>query len=292
MRNKQKIAASKSEIKGGLLEAKSREFINKLREERRLSALSLAQYEREIKRLIELVSCETASSSALIEPIRAHLTKLSPATVIRKLIVWKSFSKFADPSLFSLLNEIRLPRLRQKQPLFLTEQESFALEHACYRSEFLNRDRLLVALMLQLGMRLSEVLNLKYRNFEGDWILMMRKGEKEQRLPLSPQLRTLYAALRDERHGRDDDFIFEGREGRPITPRGAQGIIERLRKAAKIEKRISPHALRHTFASTLASRGASLVALKEILGHRKITTTERYLHVTPDHLRETLNLIK
>jgi site-specific recombinase XerD len=224
--------------------------------------------------------------------IKEHLKKLAPATSLRKLIIWKSFLSTCDPAIKNLLNDIRLPKLRQKQPLFLTEQEAFLLEHACYKSSFLNRDRLLVGLMLQLGLRLSEVLHLKFQDFEGEWLRLVRKGDKEQRLPISAGLKNLFETWRTERHPRPIDYVFEGRGEEPLTSRGAQTIIERLRKAAKIEKKISPHALRHTFASSLAAKGASLAALKEILGHRKITTTERYLHVTPDHLRETLNLLK
>lgn len=261
-------------------------YLERLRDERRLSTSSLSLYERELSLLLDLIP-----SSEDCGELRKNLRSQAPATATRKLIIWRSFLATCRAPWATLLDDIQAPKLRQMQPLFLDENESFLLEHACYKSSFLNRDRLLVGLMLQLGLRLSEVLQLKFKNFESDWLIFIRKGENQQRLPLTPAVKTLFQAVQNERNANSDDFVFEGRGRERLSSRGAQMIIDRLRKAAKIEKKITPHSLRHTFASTLAAKGASLAALKEILGHKKITTTERYLHVTPDHLRETLTLL-
>lgn len=262
-------------------------YIDSLEYERRLSPLSINVYSYELRRLLLLLEDPVDTLA-----VKQHLRALAPATATRKIVIWRNFLKSCVSEWAASLDKIALPKIRQKQPLFLTEQEAFALEHACYRSHHLHRDRLLVALMLQLGLRLSEVIQLRFRDFEGAWLRILRKGGKEQRLPLSPQLKVLFESYKALRTNDLNSLIFEGRGREQLTPKGVQEIIERLRKSAGIEKKISPHSLRHTFASQLAAKGASLVALKELLGHQKITTTERYLHTTPDHLRQTLNLLK
>lgn len=263
------------------------EYLRVLQDERRLSTSSLRLYSRELRLLFRHLP-----QPKILEDVRTHLRNSSPATASRKLIIWRSFLETCNTPWRTALDSIQSPKIRQKQPLFLTEDEAFRLEHACYRSKEISRNRLLIGLMLQLGLRLSEVLALKFEDFEGGYIRLMRKGEKEQRLPLSHALATLLANVKQERRPQPTDPVFGGRTQEVLTARGAQVILESLRKLAKIDKKISPHSLRHTFASNLAAKGASLPALKEILGHKKITTTERYLHVTPDHLKETLNLVK
>lgn len=279
--------SSKFEPKTHPLDSDRIEFLEFLRSEKRLTQSTVQLYERELDMLFEFLK-----SPEDLEGLRSHLAPLAAATVVRKLIIWKSFLERCKSPWNTALAKMKLPKVRQKQPKFLTDEEAFRLEHVCYKSNMLNRDRLLVCLMLQLGLRLSEVLNLRFSDFEGDWIRIVRKGEKEQRLPLSPALRTFIDAHRNEQNPQSNHFVFEGRTSENLTSRGVQNIIEKLRIAAQIDKKITPHSLRHTFASSLAAKGASLAALKEILGHQKISTTERYLHVTPDHLRETLGLLK
>ncbi|MBN8461685.1 MAG: tyrosine-type recombinase/integrase [Dechloromonas sp.] len=261
-------------------------YLEELQSESRLAASTLQLYSLELNQLLLLLS-DTKDLSAL----RKYLATKSAATHLRKLVIWKSFLKTCDEPWSSLLDNLRQPKVRQKQPLFLTEEEQFRLETVCYKSNQQIRDRLFIALALQLGLRLREILNLKFKDVEAEWIKLSRKGGKEQRLPLSPALRILVQSLKKERHGDSEDYLFVGKSDQALTSRAAQLILEKLRKMAGIQKKITPHSLRHTFATTLAARGASLVALKELLGHQKLSTTERYLHVTPAHLQETLSLL-
>lgn len=267
------------------------DYLRVLREEKRLRPSSLRNYEFELRILLENLTKPTDTFL-----IRDHLRKLSPATVSRKLMIWRPFLEFCGGSWNGALNEIKNPKIRRKQPKFLTENESFLLEQACFRSETMARDRLFIALGLQLGLRLSEILALKFKNIEAGWLKIIRKGEKEQRLPLTPSLQTLAEQWRQEIKATDDDWIFSGSprlgENRPLSSRAAQYLLDRLTKMAGLDKEISPHALRHTFATRLASNGANLVAIKELLGHENLATTERYLHVTPTHLKETLEFLK
>jgi len=256
-------------------------YLEGLREDRRLLPSSLRLYERELESLCRL--WKKAGVGAVLEQLRP----LSPATARRKLLIWKAFGRARG---LDLNLPERLPRLRESLPRYLSEEEIFRLESACYRSSQVRRNRLLVALGLELGLRLSEILGLRFADLEGNWILVRRKGGKEQRLPLSPSLLSHLTAWKRESGGGLSDYVFPGRGAGPLSPRAAQKIFENLGKAARIEN-LHPHCLRHSFASRLAARGASLVALKELLGHRSIATTERYLHASPEHLRETLGLL-
>ncbi|PIR21796.1 MAG: hypothetical protein COV44_11265 [Deltaproteobacteria bacterium CG11_big_fil_rev_8_21_14_0_20_45_16] len=261
-------------------------FINKLRNEKRLMESSLLAYESEIDSLINQIS-----SGASENDLQKALSSLAPATHRRKLLIWRSFLKSCPGQLSQLLEASAQPKLRQRQPDFLTEHEGFKLLSACFKTKRSNRDRLLVSLMMEMGLRLSETLQLRFSNFEGEWLRLIRKGDKEQRLPVPPSILSAIKFLKDERKPLLEDFVFEGRAKEPMSSRNAQKIIRHLAELAAIKRPIHPHMLRHSFATKLAARGANLVAIKELLGHRSLKTTERYLHVQPEHLKEAMGLI-
>lgn len=261
------------------------EYLQSLRDERGLLPSTLRIYRHELQRVCEILQRPD------LKALRTQLQRSSPATQWRKYIIWKGFLSKCPSPWNTLLDNFSLPKVRRKQPLFLTETEVFQLETVCYKSSAVSRNRLFIALAVQLGLRLSEILGLRFSNIEAGWLRILRKGGKEQLLPLSPTLTTLLQAWKSELSAQPSDWIFPGRSGEPMTPRGAQHILKTLAALAGIQKPISPHSLRHTFATQLASRGANLAALKEILGHQRLATTERYLHVTPEHLRDTLSLL-
>ncbi len=263
------------------------EYLRSLADEKRLQSSTLKMYRLELNDLLKKLPTPTDLSM-----IRQYLRSVSVATQWRKMVIWKAFLKETPPEWSEALSGIKMPKLRSKMPTFLTDDESFRMEAVCYKTKEISRNRLLIGLCLNLGLRISEVLQLKFSDIENQWLKIIRKGGKEQRLPLSPSLQTLIKFWKTEGELNDNDWIFPGRTGEPISPRTAQLWIKSLAKSAGIEKRISPHSLRHTFATQLASRGANLAALKEILGHQRISTTERYLHVTPEHLKETLSLLQ
>lgn len=274
-------------LKDHELKSLADKFIDKMQHERRLQLSSVKIYRDEIHLLLKKTAL-----GADVSDLRTYLRTLAPATQWRKTIIWKKFLNQCPSPWNSLLDDIAIPRLKSKLPTFLTDEEIFRLEAVCYKESDVFRNRLLIGLFLQLGLRLSEVLNLKFADLEDGWIRLIRKGGKEQRLPLSNSLQSIISFYRNERLATADEWVFEGRLGGAMSPRCAQLLIKRLAEKANIQKRISPHSLRHTFASQLAAKGANLSALQEILGHQRLATTERYLHVTPEHLRETLSLLQ
>lgn len=262
--------------------AKRTEFLDELRFDRRLSETSLKVYEAELHLLEKLLK-----NGGLFE-LKNHLRKLAAATASRKLIIWKSFAKkFAEP-LYEELQKWDQPRVQNKIPNFLTEEEIFRLENACLKTKNPYRNRLIIAFGVQLGLRLAESLNLKFKDIEGDWIKVKRKGGSFQLLPLSKSLQVQIKTYQDHRIALEDEYIFEGQGQAALTPRAVQIILKELGKKADIKKSLHPHCLRHSFATRMAVNGLSLPVLKEFLGHKQLATTERYLHVTPEHLREGL----
>lgn len=260
-------------------------FLAQLEFQKRLAPSSLALYRLELERFFAL--CPRPQ----IENFLEDLKKQSPPTARRKLSILRSFLKDCPEPWRDLLHSVQGPKLRKKQPAFLTDQELFQLESAAYRSKTSSRDRLFVAFGAQVGLRLSEILSLRFMDVEKDWLRVIRKGGKEQRLPLTKSLQSLIHFYKKERLSQDQDWIFESQPGKALSSRGAQKLLARLAQEAKLSKKITPHALRHSFATKLASEGVSLSVVKEFLGHERLTTTERYLHVTPEYLKRALGAI-
>ncbi len=262
------------------------EFLQNLREGRRLLPSTLRIYDLELDRLIELIQEPEAKTLA------NELKKYASTTAARKLVIWRAFLKTCPAPWRELAEAIENPKIRSKLPRFLDEEEIFRLEAACYRSKSSSRDRLFLALGLQLGLRVTEILQLRFQDFQGEWIRVLRKGAQEQRLPLTTSLQSLVHFWKKDRTAQSADYLFEGRSGGPMSVRNAQKLLQKLCKLAGLKAKIHPHALRHSFATRMAANGASLVALKEFLGHKRMTTTERYLHVTPQHLKDSLKFLK
>ena len=262
-------------------------YLEELEHERRLSPLSLEVYRRDLQELAILLT----ESGDFKKALRKVFSKLKPATQMRKATIWRAFLKRYPEDFSQQAKQIILPRIPQSQPDFLTEAEAFQLESACYKEKPVFRSRALVGLLMQLGLRLNEALNLKWSDIENDWLVVTRKGSKTQRLPLNPSLKSVLSLWKNEQvRGLSEDWIFPGRHDRPLTPRAAQCLIRRLGIRAQLKKPLHPHSLRHTFATHLAAKGANLAALKELMGHSQLSTTEKYLHVTPEYLRQTLAL--
>jgi len=262
-------------------------FLLRLRDQKRLQPSTLQIYRRDLEQLLDFFS-EAKTSPKL----SAYLSGLAASTASRKLIVWRTFLRSFSNPLLAEIEKIPFPKIRSRLPRFLREEEVFALENASFRSRFPTRDRLLLSLGVELGLRLQEMLQLRFSDIHGEWLRVTRKGGHEQELPLTTTLQTLFRFWREERRADASEFIFAGAKGLPLTARAVQKLFGRLQKSSGLKDKLHPHALRHTFATRLAANGASLVALKEILGHRQLATTERYLHVTPAYLKDALKFLR
>ncbi|MEW6455599.1 MAG: tyrosine-type recombinase/integrase [Acidobacteriota bacterium] len=183
---------------------------------------------------------------------------------------------------------IELPKVKAelKLPQVLSESEASALLSASLKTRNPERDRLFIKLLLTAGLRISEALNLKVKDIEeegSEFYLRINqgKGKKDRRVPIVSDelLERLADYIKDKS---PEDNLF------PLSSREAGYIISRIAKKAKINKNVSPHTLRHTSATLYLKKGVNLEAVRKILGHVSLSTTQRYLQLTDEDVAREL----
>lgn len=221
---------------------------------------------------------------------------LSPATIRRQISAIRSYYRFLvgeghavrDPS-----ERLESPRLWRRLPAVLTVAEVERLLVAPNTDEPLaSRDRALLEFAYATGTRVSEFVGLKLQDvlYEDGLVRVFGKGAKERIVPVGRRaLGALSLYVREIRprfdRGEGRGMVFLNARGTPLSRVGAWAIIKRAARQAGITKRVSPHTLRHTFATHLLEGGADLRAVQEMLGHADLATTQVYTHVDREYLR-------
>jgi integrase/recombinase XerD len=191
---------------------------------------------------------------------------------------------------------LELPRLGRKLPEFLSIEEIDNLKKAVDVSKNEgHRNRAIIETLYSCGLRVSELINLKITNiyYDDEFIRVIGKGNKERLVPISPffvKELAFYLEQRDKmaiKKGHED-FLFLNRRGAQLTRVMIFTIVKNLAITIGLEKNISPHTFRHSFATHLVEGGANLRAVQEMLGHESISTTEIYTHLSDDYLRESI----
>ena len=178
---------------------------------------------------------------------------------------------------------IKTPKLEKKLPVVLTKEEVRSLLYAIPRL----KSRVLVTLFYASGLRVSEALHLRVEDLEiKDAIAWVRsgKGGKDRMVILGEHLVTDLAKYLKKAKIRSG-YLFPGSNGKPLTARNAQQIVARAAKKARLTKNVTPHTLRHSFATHLREAGNDLRMIQELLGHASIQTTEIYTHVSAEEKR-------
>ncbi len=232
-------------------------------------------------------SVGTDDISELIRAAQGRWLGLSAASRNRKLSCVKSFLGWAFSKGWiekDLAAQVVTPKIPKKLPHFLAVDEALAVLNVLRGSSGPNHDRDLALFLLLYGggLRISEVCHLKWTNVDLQQMLVriLGKGHKE-RLVALPQL----AAMTLKKLPRDGAYVF-GKV--PLDSRKAFEIIRRSGAKAGLNKPLNPHALRHSFATHLLSSGADLRVLQSLLGHSNLSATEKYTHLSMDHLARTL----
>jgi integrase/recombinase XerC len=289
--------------------AATRDFVRWLRSERRLSPHTVEAYERDLGQFEAFVGDwagggEWAWADVDRLAIRAWLGELdelgrADSTIARKLSTLRVFFGFLQRTDRREENPARLVRARssgRSLPAFLTRPQIDALfdegaecgeEGAAARA----RDRALLEILYSSGLRLAELHGLDIGDVDRarGLVHVLGKGNKERIVPLGS---TALAAVdrwleASERSPRDDGPLFLSERGTRLSRRQIQRIVAaRLARATDGEP-LSPHALRHTFATHLLDEGADLMAVKELLGHASLSTTRIYTHTSKERLLET-----
>jgi integrase/recombinase XerD len=278
------------------------QFINHLRVERGLAENTIQAYSRDLTRFLEFLDQKNLSPAALTQDdlldYMAGLNRvLSIRSTARNLSAVKMFFRFlvSDGKIKSsparLLNTPKLPR---RLPDVLTPQEvDLLLSQPDVTNHLGQRDRAMLELLYATGLRVSELVGLKVSNInlEAGHVRTMGKGSKERMVPVGAKaLEALQDYLSEGRlrlieKGRSP-YLFLNFRGRPMTRQGFWKIIKQYGIRAGIRKEITPHRLRHSFASHLLECGADLRSVQIMLGHSDIATTQIYTHVTRERLRK------
>ncbi|MDH5299446.1 MAG: tyrosine recombinase XerC, partial [Desulfobulbaceae bacterium] len=225
------------------------------------------------------------------------------SSVARKLSTLRTFFRFLmreetigrDP-----MAAISMPRQGKYMPVFLSVDEIFTLlEMPGANDPFAARDRAILEMLYSTGMRVAELagLNMAALDFASGMVRVTGKGNRERLVPVgNPALESLRAylpqrdRLRTERleRGRelDGDAVFLNTRGGRLTTRSVERLVTTYAQRAGIASRVTPHALRHSFATHLLEMGADLRVVQELLGHVSLSTTQKYTHLNLDHLTE------
>jgi len=279
------------------------QFLTELAGQRRASAHTVAAYRRDITRALDLAVGPgrpvpaSAWTRELLERTQRelHRTRHAAASTARALAAWRSFSRFCVRR--GILSHdgarsLPFPRLPKRLPRTLPERElARALDRLAGDDPATLRDRALLELAYSSGLRLSELVGLNRGDVdrEGGLLRVRGKGRRERVVPtgrgaLAALERYLDGARR--RNGRPDEPIFvNARHGR-LSGRTVQRVVHRRLGEVAGGIGVTPHALRHSFASHLLDRGADLRAIQELLGHRSLTSTQVYTHVSGSRLRK------
>ena len=281
-------------------------FKNYLKLERGLSINSIKSYEYDLnlfKKFIETNQISDTPVSCKPETVKNYLynnlSKKKSRSQARSISAIKSFFNyliFEGHIEKSPISDIESPKLEKKLPEVLTELEIEELISSIdIKENFGQRNRTIIEVLYGTGMRVSELINLKLSNifFKENIIKIIGKGNKERFVPLGRiALNEIKEYLKVRENSIIDskfsDIVFLNRYGRGLTRSMIFKIISDSYKKIGLDKKISPHTLRHSFATHLLKNGADLRTIQMILGHESITTTEIYTHLDTYHLEEVL----
>lgn len=220
---------------------------------------------------------------------RLHQRRLAKATIARKLAAVRSCFRFLARRGALEVNparQVRSPRLGRRLPSFLPKDEATALlDAAPGPSPAGPRDRAMLELLYASGLRVAECCGLDLDDLDEArrTVRVLGKGDKERVVPVGETaLEALAAYL--ARRGRHRGPLFLNSRGGRLTPRSALRIVRARARQVGISQRVTPHTLRHSFATHMLGEGADLRLIQELLGHSRLSTTQRYTHVSPEHL--------
>ncbi|MHC5061425.1 MAG: tyrosine recombinase XerC [Planctomycetota bacterium] len=231
----------------------------------------------------------------------AHLNELqySKSTIARKLATLRSFYKFlvkrglleSNP-----VTAVKTPKQEKKLPKFLEYEEVQRLLNTPPADSWLGaRDRAIMEVLYSTGMRVSELvaLNMDDVDFLGEVIHIRGKGKKERISPIgAPALQAIqhYIEFRNKRMENDSDFdtrvLFANKHGQRLSTRSVRRKMDKYLRMAGLDPEISPHTLRHSFATHMINNGADLRSVQELLGHQSLSTTQVYTHLTTSKIKE------
>lgn len=278
-------------------------FISYLAVEKGLSANTREAYSRDLVRYLDFLDKKGCTAPDSVKPtdiafFMGHLKErgIGPRSRARCLSAIRMLHRFLMMENYAGSNPtsiIEAPRILHKLPEFLTALEVDALFAACAGAEAENvRDLAMLELLYATGLRVSELVGLKQRevNLDAGYLMTTGKGNKERLVPIGESARdkvgTYLTAVRAKLDPPGvNPFLFLSRLGKDMSRQAFWNIVKKRALMAGIRKNISPHTLRHSFATHLLENGADLRSVQIMLGHADLSTTQIYTHVTRERLK-------
>lgn len=279
------------------------EYLEYLKYQKNYSSYTIENYEQDILEFLEYVDREGLDYQSIVySDLRFFLMYLKEekkdknSSIDRKLSSLRGFYQYlanegiVSSNVFTLLSG---PKKEKKLPRYFEYNELEALFDACDLSTSLGqRDRLILEMLYATGVRVGELVSIKISdiNQSSRTILILGKGNKERIVPygeycdeiLKMYLEDGYLSL----NTKNSPYLFLNYHGGQLTERGVRYLLEEIIKRTSIQKNISPHMIRHSFATHLLNQGCDLMTVQKLLGHESIKATQIYTHVTTDRLRD------
>jgi integrase/recombinase XerC len=271
-------------------------WLARLADERQASPHTVAGYRRDLAKLLRYMQTQQLTSFDALDANRMrtfvageHRAGLAPKSLQRLLSSCRSlFRQLNREGLLAgdPLLGVRGPKVRRKLPQVLDVDEAGALVEADSGGKLAVRDRAMLELFYSSGLRLSELVGLRWidLDLDGGEVRVLGKGSKTRIVPVGRHAIAALRALGTEEYMHADSPIFRGRGGAPISPRTIQLRLKTLALQQGSPKNVHPHLLRHTFASHMLESSGDLRAVQELLGHADIATTQIYTHLDFQHL--------
>jgi len=280
-------------------------FSNWLAIERGYSIHTVDSYVRDVEGFFNFLGGEARLTDIKGDKIRSFVYSLysynSSATIARKMSALRTFFRFLSKSNIVIndpMSGLVGPKIERYIPVFLTVDEVFNLiDEPCKKDRFYLRDKTIIELIYSTGIRVSEVifLNINDLDFDSGMVRVKGKGNKERVVPVGsaaidalhayfPQREELILSRTARGHRPELKAVFLNSRGTRLTARSVERLIRLYGERAGIAVTVTPHALRHSFATHLLEMGADLRIVQELLGHVSLSTTQKYTHLNLEHL--------
>ena len=286
-------------------------FLNYLAVEKGFPQNTILAYRNDLNQLASFVEGEATRSGSIPpwaafdrQSMLSYLLDMkqrnyAATTVARKVAAVRSLFNFmvaegiirANP-----IQDVRSPKIGKSlpRPISISQVRLLLEQPGKLATPEAKRDRAMLELLYASGMRVSELvsLNLGDVDLENGYVRCLGKGNKERVIPIAPQAALSVAEYVKEvhprlAHNKDEQALFLNMRGDRLTRQGFWQILKEYVKAANLEVEITPHTLRHSFATHMLNGGADLRSVQELLGHANISTTQIYTHLTSEHIRRT-----
>lgn len=284
------------------------DFITYLRVEKNLSDHTVRAYESDLKQFFNFWQQlgpddkKLLSTRQIIERYLVNLfhKKIDKSTIARKFSCFKSFEKFLKAQGIVLKLKLQRPRLDKKLPIYLSVDEIFYLLDTIADDQLPTkkpaRDKAIFELLYATGVRCSELVAIKFKDLDMNarTIRIIGKGKRERIVLFGQKAHDKLQQYLDNERPRPADaseHLFLNNRTQPLTVRTVQRIFEMFRSFLKFEKQITPHKIRHSFATHLLNQGVDLRTVQELLGHKTLSSTEKYTHVSLEDLTKLCDTI-